>query len=248
VLQPRPQTLLIEDDHASFLCASTPCACVHSAEAIGKKDVSRAKQRDGEKGRRGERERERRGRLFSPSPHLPLSPSVSLPRWAHIRSLSKSFNPDLRLAVMTGDDQTMNAVLDRIIVAERWVSHMLQATAYALLSDKTIRAQVRDAGRAYDERRDTLIALLEDAGFQPSSHWGRSGYNIWLPVTEETPTVQGLAVAAGGGFAVAAGERFRLASPPGIRITASRLEAKDAQRFVNAIVDVVPRSSRSSSV
>jgi DNA-binding transcriptional MocR family regulator len=195
-LRRAPEALVIEDDHASFLCAeSVPCECVH----------------------------DRAG------------------RWAHIRSLSKSFNPDLRLAVMTGDDQTMNAVLDRIVVAERWVSHMLQATAHALLSDKTVRAQVREAGRTYDQRRDTLIALLEDAGLQPT---GRSGYNVWLPVQEETPTVQGLAAAAGGGFAVAAGERFRLASPPGIRITASRLEAKDAKSFTDALMDTLSRSAQ----
>jgi DNA-binding transcriptional MocR family regulator len=186
VLRRRPEALVIEDDHLSFLC-DDPCQCVHD----------------------------------------PRGP------WTHFRSFSKSFNPDLRLAVMTGDDQTMTAVLDRLIVIERWVSYLLQSIAHELLLDKAVRAQVQRAGRIYDQRRDTLITLLREAGLKPT---GRTGYNIWLPVHEETPTVQGLSSAPGGGWAVAAGERFRLSSPPGIRITASRLEPKDAQRFAADIV------------
>ena len=76
MLRRAPEVLVLEDDHASFLC-DVPCACVH--------------EQDG--------------------------------RWAHLRSLSKSFNPDLRLSVMTGDNQTMNSVLDRLILIERWVSN-----------------------------------------------------------------------------------------------------------------------------
>lgn len=134
---------------------------------------------------------------------------------------------------MTGDDQTMTALLDRLVVIERWVSQILQATAHALLSDKSIRAQVKRAGRMYDERREALMTFLREAGLKPM---GRTGYNIWLPVMEETPTVQALAAA---GWAVAAGERFRLGSPPGIRITASRLEPKDAHRFAAAVAEVL---------
>jgi DNA-binding transcriptional MocR family regulator len=160
-------------------------------------------------------------------------------RWTHFRSFSKSFNPDLRLAVMTGDDQTMTTVLDRLIVIERWVSYLLQSIAHELLLDKTVRAQVQRAGRIYDQRRDALIRLLREAGLNPM---GRTGYNIWLPVQEETPTVQALAN-AGRGWAVAAGERFRLSSPPGIRITASRLEPRDARQFAAALIEVLSPAS-----
>jgi DNA-binding transcriptional MocR family regulator len=186
VLRKRPEALIIEDDHASFLTRAE-YAPVH----------------------------ERNG------------------RWAHLRSFSKAFNPDLRLAVMTGDDQTMTSLLDRLIVIERWVSYILQSVANTLLNDSAVRARVLRAGEIYDQRRQVLMDALVALGLKPV---GSTGYNIWLPVHEETPTVQGLSQA---GWAVAAGERFRLTSPPGIRITASRLDSAMAAKFARAASTVL---------
>jgi DNA-binding transcriptional MocR family regulator len=228
-----PGVLVIEDDHASYLCESTPCACVHNAA----EDGTRARRHEGTKGIRAARS------AAAHSVPSYLRAFVPQSRWAYFRSLSKSFNPDLRLAVMTGDDHTMTTLLDRLIVVERWVSHLLQSIAFELLSDKTpggVRAQVQRAGRIYDERRETLKTLLENAGLKPTPG-GRSGYNLWLPVQEETSTVQGLAAR---GWAVAAGERFRLNSPPGIRITASCLEERDAKRFVADVTKILSPQGR----
>src|SRR5262249_10548024 len=60
-------------------------------------------------------------------------------RWVYLRSFSKALNPDLRLAALTGDTETMTRVQDRQVVGERWVSHLLQRIAYALLSDGGVR-------------------------------------------------------------------------------------------------------------
>lgn len=160
-------------------------------------------------------------------------------RWAHLRSFSKAFNPDLRLALATGDEQTMNRAIDRLAIAERWVSMVLQSLAHALLADSTARRQVARAAGAYDARREALRTALAARGFETV---GRSGYNVWLPVVEETPTVQSL---ARSGWAVAAGERFRLNAPAGIRITAARLLPGDAPRFA-AAVSALPFGARSA--
>ena len=162
--------------------------------------------------------------------YRPVHESAS--RWVHFRSFSKSFNPDLRLAVMTGDDQTMTRILDRLIVVERWVSSILQAIAYTLASDSRVRTQIKKAGAIYNQRRESVHGALRSHGLQPM---GASGFNIWLPVQEETSTVQALAAR---GWAVAAGERFRLASAPGIRITASRLLPADSQRFAKDLAAI----------
>jgi DNA-binding transcriptional MocR family regulator len=159
----------------------------------------------------------------------------STSRWVHLRSFSKSFNPDLRLSVMTGDDQTMTRILDRLIVVERWVSSILQSIAFALASDAQVRAQITKTGTTYDQRREALMRALRSHHLQPM---GASGFNIWLPVSEETTTVQAL---GDKGWAVAAGERFRLASPPGVRITVSRLEARDATRLADDMASILRR-------
>jgi hypothetical protein len=70
---------------------------------------------------------------------------------------------------------------------------------------------------------------------------GRSGFNVWVPVDEETRVVQALAEA---GWAVAAGERFRVASPPGVRVTAAALQPAEAARFAADLAAVLAPSPR----
>lgn len=119
----------------------------------------------------------------------------------------------------------MLRVQDRIVLGDQWVSHILQRIAYGLLIDPAVQRPLRMAARTYAQRRTALLAALADQGFEAR---GTSGYNVWLPVQEETPTVQALLEA---GWAVRAGERFRINSPPAIRITAATLVPAEARRF-----------------
>lgn len=159
-------------------------------------------------------------------------------RWVYLRSLSKALNPDLRLAVMTGDDATMSRVRDRLVVGERWVSHILQRIACALLEDQDVRAGLKETGRIYGRRRTALTDRLSEAGIFAT---GRSGYNVWIPVTEETPTVQALLAK---GWAVAAGERFRIHAPPAIRVTAATLHPEESARFADDLASILTTRPR----
>ncbi|RJP33468.1 MAG: aminotransferase class I/II-fold pyridoxal phosphate-dependent enzyme [Phycisphaerales bacterium] len=163
-------------------------------------------------------------------------------RFAHIRSLSKAFNPDFRLAVMTGDDLTMRRVLDRLLVGERWVSHILQRAAAAMLSDPDVLRSLRTAAEVYARRLAALVDALRDNGFEPT---GRCGYNVWVPLPEEAPAVAGLLAR---GWAVAAGERFRLNSPPAIRITAATLEPHEAVRLAADLAECLAPSRTCAAV
>ena len=165
------------------------------------------------------------------------------PRWAIVRSFAKALNPDLRLAVLTGDAGTMAAVEDRMVVGERWVSHILQRIAAYMLADPAVRAELVAAADSYRRRRDGLVAALRGAGIFDAS--APSGLNVWLRVAEETPVVQALLLK---GWAVAAGERFRLASGPAIRITSARLPEHDAPRLAADIAAVLRHGGRGSAV
>jgi DNA-binding transcriptional MocR family regulator len=145
--------------------------------------------------------------------------------WAVVRSTSKWLGPDLRVAVTTGDAITIARLQRRQIVNVRWVSHLLQSLTLALWSDPASGRLLARAAEAYTERRDGLIEAL--AAHDIRAH-GRSGFNVWVPVREETATVQAL---ADRGWAVAAGERFRLQSPPAVRVTTSALQRAEAKRF-----------------
>jgi DNA-binding transcriptional MocR family regulator len=138
-------------------------------------------------------------------------------RWAVIRSVSKALGPDLRLAVLAGDPDTVARVEGRRLLGTGWVSHVLQRTVVALLTDPACARLLERATAAYARRRESLVAALAARGVGAT---GRSGLNVWLPVAEEARTV---ALLLERGWAVAPGERYRLRTPPAVRVTVSSL-------------------------
>jgi DNA-binding transcriptional MocR family regulator len=154
------------------------------------------------------------------------------PRWAVIRSVSKVLHPDLRLALLAGDETTVARVEGRQALGTRWVSRLLQALAAEMLGDPAFDATAARAKDAYAHRRQAMIAALEERGI--AAH-GRSGLNVWVPVREESPVVSALLSA---GWLVAAGERFRIATRPAIRITTSTLRDGEADEIARIIAAV----------
>ena len=159
-------------------------------------------------------------------------------RWAVVRSVSKSLGPDLRLAMLASDARTHARVEGRQTLGIRWVSHILQRLVAALWRD---RAPAR-ASRIYTERRSALLRELHARGI--AAH-GVSGLNVWIPVAEESATVQAL---LHEGWAVNAGERYRLKSGSAIRVTIADLEPKDAARFATDLALVLSPPRRGSTV
>jgi DNA-binding transcriptional MocR family regulator len=162
-------------------------------------------------------------------------------RWAVVRSTSKTHGPDLRLAVLAGDRETIARVGGRLRLGFRWVSHLLQRIVVELETDAQSRRRVRLAARAYASRRQALIEALARRGIEAR---GRSGLNVWIPVPEEAAVVRALAAS---GYAVAAGERFRLRSEPAIRVTISRLPPDSADALADAIAACLDPGGRSSA-
>jgi DNA-binding transcriptional MocR family regulator len=194
VLRPRPELLVVEDDHAG---------------AIAGAEVQTLWERGRE-------------------------------RWAVVRSTSKTHGPDLRLAALAGDPETMARVAGRQRIGFRWVSHLLQRIVFELESDAASLRRVQRAARAYAERREALVAALGARGIAAQ---GRSGLNVWVPVPEEVPVVQSLAAS---GFAVSAGERFRLHAGPAIRVTISTLAPARAPVLADAIAASLGSRGRSA--
>jgi DNA-binding transcriptional MocR family regulator len=149
--------------------------------------------------------------------------------FAIVRSVSKGLGPDLRLAILAGDAETVARVEGRLQLGQRWVSHVLQQLVALLWSDPGTARLLRRAEATYTERRRSLLEALAALGI--GAH-GATGLNVWVPVSAEAPVLQRLREA---GFAVAPGERYRLQSPPGVRITSAALEPADAPRVAQAL-------------
>jgi DNA-binding transcriptional MocR family regulator len=162
------------------------------------------------------------------------------PRWATIRSVSKSLGPDLRLAVLAGDAVTVSRVEGRQALGTGWVSFLLQETVAELWEDPAVGRLLTRAATAYAARRGNLVDALARRGVPAL---GRSGLAVWVPVADEPGMTTALLQR---GWAVAPGERFRIASSPGIRIGTGTLTEPEASRLTADIADcLAPRPRRS---
>ena len=168
---------------------------------------------------------------------VPLHPLAGATAcWAFVRSVSKPYGPDLRTAVLAGDEATVARVEGRMQLGTGWVSTLLQRLVVEAWHDPAVDRVVARARRAYSHRRDRLRAELAARGL--TAH-GRTGINVWVPVADETAAVARL---RDRGYAVAPGSLYRLAAAPGIRVTISPL------RTVEAIVELADAIAASVAV
>jgi DNA-binding transcriptional MocR family regulator len=168
---------------------------------------------------------------LSPVPLHPLAGATG--SWAFVRSVSKPYGPDLRLAVVAGDEATVARVEGRMRVGAGWVSTMLQRLVIDLWRDPSVPALVRAAADSYAERREALLAALRSRGLV--AH-GRTGINVWVPVADETAA---LARLRDDGYAVSPGSLYRVAAPPGLRITVSPLDPAQVEPLAGAVARAV---------
>jgi DNA-binding transcriptional MocR family regulator len=155
------------------------------------------------------------------------------PAWAVVRSASKWLGPDLRVAVVAGDELTLSRVEGRQSLGPGWVSGISQALAARLWNDPATESLTRRAVETYARRREALSAALAAHGIEARA---RSGINLWIEVPDEDAAVRGL---LGDGWAAAAGSPFRLEAGPAVRITTAALEEADAERVAAALARAV---------
>jgi DNA-binding transcriptional MocR family regulator len=149
--------------------------------------------------------------------------------WAFVRSASKPYGPDLRIAVLAGDEATVARVVGRMRIGTGWVSTMVQRLLLVLWQQQAVTSAIASAAESYDHRRLALRDALSARGLR--AH-GTTGINLWVLVPDETRTVGALRDA---GYAVAPGSLFRIEAPPGIRITVSPLSDADVRPLADAV-------------
>lgn len=171
----------------------------------------------------------------------PLHPVVGgTAHWLFVRSVSKPYGPDLRLAVATGDEATVARVEGRMRLGAGWVSTLLQHLVLGLWEDPATDQFVARAREAYRARREALLVALAARGVHATGH---TGLNVWIPVADETAAVAAL---RDSGYAVSPGAVNRLRSAPGIRVTVSSLlEDDDLERIADTVARLTTPSPTS---
>lgn len=172
---------------------------------------------------------------ISGAPAVTLA-SGGLPRWAQVRTVSKHLGIDLRWAALACDPATLARHDGRMLLTSGWVSHILQSTVADLLTDPATTRLVSRAAETYAVRREALRAELARHGVGSR---GVSGLNVWVPVRDESATVNGLRTR---GWWTAAGTRFRIASAPAVRVTTASLTPDEARAFARDMADTLHES------
>ncbi|SDM17207.1 aminotransferase class I/II-fold pyridoxal phosphate-dependent enzyme [Nonomuraea jiangxiensis] len=159
---------------------------------------------------------------------IPLHPLAgATERWILTRSTAKSFGPDLRLALVTGDAASLGRLRGRQRLAAGWVSHLLQRAVAHLWRTRAVDRTAVAA--AYARRRDGLVAALAERGIR--AH-GRTGLNVWIPVADESTAITRLLAR---GWVPAPGARNRISSPPALRLTVATLGLDDLPALTTAL-------------
>ncbi|GAA3907849.1 aminotransferase class I/II-fold pyridoxal phosphate-dependent enzyme [Actinoplanes auranticolor] len=158
--------------------------------------------------------------------------------WAFVRSASKPYGPDLRIAVLAGDEATIARVVGRMRIGAGWVSTVLQRLLLRLWRDEETEARITAAGADYDRRRRSLREALAVRGVRAR---GATGINIWVNVDDETRMVATLRDA---GYAVAPGSLFRMEAPPGVRMTVSPID----DSAIETVADEVAAAAHPTAV
>ena len=169
--------------------------------------------------------------LLSLAPYYPWHSGTG-GHWLTVRSLSKFLGPDYRIAVATGDVDTIERLEIRQSVGMGWVSTFLQRLAYELLTTTSVQKKIVSAGVAYRERYEGLFAALKKKGFNVT---GSAGLNLWVPIANEREVAERLFDA---GWLVRPGRDFCVTEQSGIRVTCARMTAQQSLAFTEALVAV----------
>lgn len=153
--------------------------------------------------------------------------------WAHVRPVGAAYGPELRVALLAGDDATVARVEGRLRLGAGAVSGVLQSLVAAMVEDPDVAEQVAAAARAYASRRSGLLAALAKRGVPAQ---GRTGLAVWVPAPDETTAVARLLTA---GWLVLPGARCRLRSGPGLRVGLAGLGGADLSRLADDLRDAV---------
>ncbi|WP_022870222.1 aminotransferase class I/II-fold pyridoxal phosphate-dependent enzyme [Yaniella halotolerans] len=153
------------------------------------------------------------------------------PRWALVRSVSKSLGPDLRVGIVGSDTLTASRLSTHIRSGAMWVSHLLQRLTYLLTSNPETPAKLEYAAAEYAQANARLVAALAAQSIAAVSD---DGVNAWINLgTIASPIVEAL---SRRGWLVRDGAEFSLDHTDDavehIRVTIHQLSTIQVEHFV----------------
>ncbi|CAM3401461.1 Transcriptional regulator, GntR family [Stackebrandtia soli] len=170
----------------------------------------------------------------------PLHPIAdAADNWLFLRSTSKPYGPDLRLATACGSDHTVARVVGRMRIGTGWVSTVLQHIVLGLWEDGSTAPTLRRASASYRARGDALLSALQQRDVPAT---GRMGLNVWVPVVDE---IHAITTLRDHGYAANPGHHYRIGTPPAVRLSIGALPLDHVDRLADAVAVAAGQPPRS---
>lgn len=151
-------------------------------------------------------------------------------RTIHVRSFSKAYGPDLRLAVLSATSNMVKRIQAWRNFGVSWTSRILQDAVAWMLEDAETQQHINVARETYRQRREKLLLALASRGLVLEA---RDGLSIYVPVLSEQYAMITLAAR---GIAVLPGERCRLGNTQFIRVSIASMNEQQLEMIANALV------------
>ncbi|MDR3433955.1 MAG: aminotransferase class I/II-fold pyridoxal phosphate-dependent enzyme [Rouxiella aceris] len=156
--------------------------------------------------------------------------SVLPKRTVHVRSYSKAYGPDLRMAVISSSHDLIKQIKSFRNFGAGWSSRILQHALAWLIKDDSTQQGIAYAKIVYAQRRQALVDALAARGLTLPK---REGLAVWIPVPSEQFA---LVTLAARGIAVLPGERSRIGPGQFIRVSTSQLQLDQVEIIADAII------------
>lgn len=158
--------------------------------------------------------------------------------WAIFRSVSKGLGPDLRMAFVAADKETIKRLNTRLAPGMSWVSRVLQSLVYTCLTNRMFQHQLKEAKGNCTHRRNCLLMALSEHKIDVLKT--TDGLNVWVPVGEDCHAAafalsrKGWLVRPGTSFDI---ERVSHA----LRISVQSMDEATAGKFAGDLADILYR-------
>jgi DNA-binding transcriptional MocR family regulator len=165
--------------------------------------------------------------LMAKTEHYSVIPKNTA-HWAIFRSVSKGLGPDLRMAFVAADKESIKRISTRLAPGMSWVSRVLQSFVYTCLTKKEFQQHLAMAKQDCAKRRDILLNALTEQGLTASTVI--DGLNVWLPVGKDCKSTAD--EFSRKGWLVRSSNSFDIdQTSQAIRVSVQNLEPETARQF-----------------
>jgi DNA-binding transcriptional MocR family regulator len=165
--------------------------------------------------------------LMAKTEHYSVIPKNTT-HWTIFRSVSKGLGPDLRMAFVAADKESIKRISTRLAPGMSWVSRVLQSFVYTCLTKKEFQQHLAMAKQDCAKRREILLNALTEQGLTASTVI--DGLNVWLPVGKDCKSTAD--EFSRKGWLVRSSNSFDIdQTSQAIRVSVQNLEPETAKQF-----------------